>query len=383
MKITDSIKYIGVDDKKLDLFESQYIVPNGMAYNSYVIIDEKIAVMDTADKNFVDEWLSNLENALAGRTPDYLVVHHVEPDHSAGIKAFLQKYPEAKVAANAKAFKFMSQFYGDVPEANQLVIANGDTLSLGSHELVFTFAPMVHWPEVTVSYEKSEKVLFSADAFGKFGALDTDEDWACEARRYYFGIVGKYGAQVQALLAKLADLEVNVICPLHGPVLDEKLEYYINLYNIWSSYGTESEGVCICYTSVYGHTEEAALLLEKELLSLGCPKVAVNDLARCDMAEAVEDAFRYGKLVLATTTYNADIFPFMKEFISHLTEKNYQNKTIGIIENGSWAPMAAKIIKQSFENSKNIEILENVVTINSALSEENKTAVKEMAAQLK
>ena len=383
MKITDSIKYIGVDDKKLDLFESQYIVPNGMAYNSYVIIDEKIAVMDTADKNFVDEWLSNLENALAGRTPDYLVVHHVEPDHSAGIKAFLQKYPEAKVAANAKAFKFMSQFYGDVPEANQLVIANGDTLSLGSHELVFTFAPMVHWPEVTVSYEKSEKVLFSADAFGKFGALDTDEDWACEARRYYFGIVGKYGAQVQALLAKLADLEVNVICPLHGPVLDEKLEYYINLYNIWSSYGTESEGVCICYTSVYGHTEEAALLLEKELLSLGCPKVAVNDLARCDMAEAVEDAFRYGKLVLATTTYNADIFPFMKEFISHLTEKNYHNKTIGIIENGSWAPMAAKIIKQSFENSKNIEILENVVTINSALSEENKTAVKEMAAQLK
>ena len=382
MNITESIKYIGVNDRSLDLFESQYIVPEGMAYNSYVILDEKIAACDTADKNFAGEWLSNLEAALDGRAPDYLVVHHVEPDHSAGIRLFLEKYPEAKLVLNAKALKFLTQFYGDINEGRVITVSDGDTLSLGSHELSFTFAPMVHWPEVMVSYEKSEGVLFSADAFGKFGALDADEDWACEARRYYFGIVGKYGMQVQSLLKKLGGLKINAICPLHGPVLSENLDYYIGLYNTWSSYGVESEGVCICYTSVYGNTEQAVLLLEEELKRLGCPKVAVNDLARCDMAEAVEDAFRYGKLVLATTTYNADIFPFMKEFISHLTEKNYQNRTIGFIENGSWAPMAGKLMKAAFEKSKNITMLETGVTITSALSEENKVSIREMAKEL-
>lgn len=381
MKITDSIKYIGVNDRELDLFESQYEVPNGMAYNSYVIIDDKTAVMDTVDKNFTDEWLQNLKSALDGRKPDYLVIHHVEPDHSASISAFMKEYPETTLVLNQKALNMLTQFYGEVAN-NTLIAANGDTLELGRHSLTFTFAPMVHWPEVMVSYEKSEKVLFSADAFGKFGTLDTDEDWACEARRYYFGIVGKYGAQVQALFKKLEGLEISIICPLHGPVLTENIDYYIGLYNTWSSYGVESEGVCICYTSVYGHTEQAALLLGEELKALGCPKVALNDLARCDMAEAVEDAFRYGKLVLATTTYNADIFPFMKEFISHLTEKNYQNRTLGFIENGSWAPMAMKLMKSAFEKSKNITMLDTGVTIISALSDENRADIKKMAEQL-
>ena len=381
MFITNDIKYIGVNDRKLDLFESQYDVPNGMAYNSYVIIDEKIAVLDTADRNFTDEWLSNLKSALDGRKPDCLIVQHAEPDHSASIKAYFEAYPEAELLASQKALTFISQFYGELSVKSR-AISNGEELSLGKHSLSFVAAPMVHWPEVMVTFDSTDKVLFSADAFGKFGALDADEDWACEARRYYFGIVGKYGAQAQALVKKAKELQPAIICPLHGPVLNENLDYYINLYDIWTSYGVESEGVCICYTSVYGNTEKAVELLAEELKALGCPKVAVNDLARCDMAEAVEDAFRYGKLVLATTTYNAYIFPFMKEFIEHLTEKNYQNRTLGFIENGTWAPMAKKVMSAMFEKSKNITYLENSVTIKSALTDENKTAVKAMAKEL-
>lgn len=382
MHITNDIKYTGVNDRELDLFESQYDIPEGMAYNSYIILDEKVAVFDTVDRNFTDEWLANLDKALDGRTPDYLILQHAEPDHSASVKAFFERYPDATAVASAKALQFIAQFYGNSFIVNSQTVADGEELSLGKHVLKFFTAPMVHWPEVIVTYDESDKVLFSADAFGKFGALDADEDWACEARRYYFGIVGKYGAQVQQLLKKLAGVEINAICPLHGPVLNENIEYYLNLYNIWSSYGVESEGVCICYTSVYGNTKKAVEILADELKKLDCPKVAVTDLAREDMAEAVEDAFRYGKLVLATTTYNADIFPFMKEFISHLTEKNYQNRTVGFIENGTWAPMAKKVMTAMFENSKNITYLENSVTIKSALSDENIETLKAMAKEL-
>lgn len=382
MTITNDIKYIGVNDRELDLFESQYEVPEGMAYNSYVILDEKIAVFDTVDRHFTDEWLSNLKDALCGRTPDYLIVQHAEPDHSASIKAFCEAYPETAVLASAKALQFITQFYGEGFINNSKAVAEGEELCLGKHTLKFFTAPMVHWPEVIVTYDETDKVLFSADAFGKFGATDADEDWACEARRYYFGIVGKYGAQVQALLKKLAGVELQAICPLHGPVLNDNLDYYLNLYNIWSSYGVESEGVCIAYTSVYGNTKKAVELLAGELEKLGCPKIAVTDLARDDMAEAVEDAFRYGKLVLATTTYNADIFPFMKEFISHLVEKNYQNRTVGFIENGTWAPMAKKVMSGMLESSKNITYLENSVTIKSALTDENIASIKAMAKEL-
>lgn len=381
VKISDDIVYIGVNDHDVDLFEGQYAVPNGMAYNSYVILDDKIAVMDTVDERFGAEWLSNLDKALNGRTPDYLIVQHMEPDHSANIFNFLEKYPTAAVVGNAKTFVMIKNFFGSEP-VNKIAVTDGQTLNLGKHNLIFVFAPMVHWPEVMVTYDVKDKVLFSADGFGKFGALDVDEDWACEARRYYFGIVGKYGAQVQALLKKAATLAIEKICPLHGPILTENLGYYVNLYDIWSSYGVENNGVCIAYTSVYGHTKAAAELLADELKSLGCPKVAVTDLARDDMAEAVEDAFKYGKLVLATTTYNMDIFPFMREFIDHLTERNYQNRTIGIIENGSWAPAAARVIKGMFEKSKNITWLDTTVTITSSMSDDNRLAVKQMAKEL-
>ncbi|MDE6030181.1 MAG: MBL fold metallo-hydrolase [Oscillospiraceae bacterium] len=382
MNITEDIRYVGVNDHELDLFEGQYTVPNGMAYNSYVILDEKIAVMDSVDINFGDEWLKNLSEALGGRKPDYLVVQHMEPDHSANIARFVETYPEVKIVASKKAFEMMGQFYGTDYADKQVVVGEKDTLSLGKHTLTFVTAPMVHWPEVIVTYDDVDKVLFSADAFGKFGALDADEDWACEARRYYIGIVGKYGAQVQALLKKAAALDIQKICPLHGPVLTENLEYYIGLYNTWSSYGVESEGVAIAYTSVYGNTKKAAELLAEKLKEKGCPKVAVTDLAREDMAEAVEDAFRYGKLVLATTTYNAELFPFMREFIAHLIERNFQNRTIGIIENGSWAPMAAKVIKAAFEKSKNITFADNVVTIKSALNAESTAQVEALAQEL-
>ena len=382
MKITNDILYVGVNDRNVDLFEGQYIVPNGMAYNSYVILDDKIAVMDTVDEHFGDEWIDNIKRALGGRTPDYLVVQHMEPDHSANIGRFLQVYPQSTVVANAKTFVMLSNFFRGLDIPNRLVVENGQTLSLGKHQLTFVFAPMVHWPEVMVTYDSTDKVLFSADGFGKFGALDTDEDWACEARRYYFGIVGKYGAQVQALLKKAATLDIEKICPLHGPVLTENLGYYLNLYDIWSSYGVECDGVFIAYTSVYGHTKQAAELLACELKALGCAKVAMADLARDDMAEAVEDAFKYGKLILATTTYNADIFPFMREFIDHLTERNYQNRTIGVIENGSLAPMAAKVIKAKFEKSKNITWLDTTVTITSSMSDDNRLAIKQMAQEL-
>lgn len=385
MNITTDIRYIGVNDRQIDLFEGMYVVPEGMAYNSYVILDEKTAVMDTADRHFVDEWLGNLEKALEGRKPDYLVVHHMEPDHSSGIEAFMNAYPEAKVVATAKAFTMMKNFTGTDYAPRGIIAKEGDTLALGSHTLQFVTAPMVHWPEVMMSYDARDKVLFSADAFGKFGALDFDdpEGWACEARRYYFGIVGKYGAQVQAVLKKAAALEIGIICPLHGPVLSEDLGYYLNLYNTWSSYGTETDGVAIFYTSVYGHTKEAALLLEEKLKEKGCPKVAVSDLARDDMAEAVEDAFRYGKIVLATTTYNADIFPFMKEFIEHLTERNYQNRKIGLIENGSWAPTAAKVMKGMLEGCKNTTFAETEVKILSAMTEENREQIDRLAEEMK
>ena len=380
--ISQSIKYIGVNDRKIDLFEGQYTVPNGMAYNSYVIIDDKIAVMDSVDKAFKDEWLKKLADALNGRKPDYLIVQHMEPDHSANITAFMEAYPDATVVSSDKAFKMMQNFFSTDFADRRIVITEGSTLSLGSHELRFVTAPMVHWPEVIVTYETSEKVLFSADAFGKFGALDADEDWACEARRYYFGIVGKYGVQVQALLKKAAALDIKTICPLHGPVLKENLDYYINLYNIWSSYQPEEDGIMIAYTSVYGNTKKAVLQLAEDLKAKGCKKVVVNDLARCDMAEAVEDAFRYSKLVLATTTYNAQIFPFMQEFIEHLTERNYSNRTVALIENGSWAPVAAKVMRDLLSNSKNITFTENSVKILSALNSERTAQLKALADEL-
>ena len=382
MKLPQDIFYVGVNDRKIDLFEGQYVVPNGMAYNSYVILDEKVAVFDTVDAKFTHEWLDNLGNALGGRQPDYLIVQHMEPDHSANLLNFLKTYPNATVVATAKAFTMMENFFeGKTPE-KKLVAGNGDVLSLGRHELTFVHAPMVHWPEVMVTYDATSKTLFSADAFGKFGALDADEDWACEARRYYFGIVGKYGAQVQMLLKKAAALEIETICPLHGPVLSENLGHYLDLYNTWSSYGVESEGVMIAYTSVYGNTKKAVELLAEELKKRGCPKVVVTDLARDDMAEAVEDAFRYGKLILATTTYNADIFPFMRTFIGHLTERGYQNRTLGLIENGSWAPLAAKVMKELFAASKNIEWLNTTVRIKSAMNAENREQVAAMAGEL-
>ncbi len=382
--ITNDIRYIGVNDHQLDLFEGQYDVPNGMAYNSYVILDEKIAVFDSVDANFGEEWLKNLADALGGRKPDYLIIQHMEPDHSANILRFAEAYPEAILVGNAKTFVMLGQFFEHLTLADdrKLVVKDGDTLSLGKHELKFVFAPMVHWPEVMFTYDSTDKVLFSADAFGKFGALDVEEDWACEARRYYFGIVGKYGMQVQNVLKKAAALDIQTICPLHGPVLNENLGYYLDLYNTWSSYGVESEGICIAYTSVYGHTKEAAELLEKALIARGCPKVAITDLAREDMAEAVEDAFRYGKLVLATTTYNGDIFPFMKHFIDDLTERGYQNRTIGLIENGTWAPMAAKIMKGMFEKSKNLTFTETTVTIKSALNQQNREQIAALADEL-
>lgn len=382
MTITNDIRYIGVNDHDIDLFEGQYIVPEGMAYNSYVIIDEKIAVMDTVSADFGEEWLANLENALGGRKPDYLIIHHMEPDHSANIDKFISAYPEAAVVGNAKTFEMIDQFFGSGLCKNKLAVKNGDTLSLGRHELTFLFAPMVHWPEVMMSYDGADKALFSADAFGKFGALDCqDKEWDCEARRYYMGIVGKYGMQVQAVLKKAAALDIKMICPLHGPVLTGDLSHYMSLYDIWSSYGVESEGVCIAYTSVYGNTKRAAELLAKKLEERGC-KAAISDLARCDMAEAVEDAFRYGKLVLATTTYNADIFPFMRQFIDHLTERNYQNRTLGFIENGTWAPAAAKIMKAMFEKSRNINYIDTTVTLRSAMTEENAEAIDRMAEEL-
>ena len=382
MFITNDIRYVGVNDHQVDLFEGQYVVPNGMSYNSYVILDEKVAVMDTVDQNFGEEWLGNIRAELDGRKPDYLVVHHMEPDHSANIDVFLKAYPEATVVSSAKAFAMMKQFFGTDYADRRVVVGEGDTLSLGKHVLTFVTAPMVHWPEVIVSYDSCDKVLFSADGFGKFGALDVEEDWACEARRYYIGIVGKYGMQTQKLLQKAAGLDIAIICPLHGPVLTEDLGYYINLYDIWSGYKVESEGVVIAYTSVYGHTKAAVRLLERKLIENGCPKVVVNDLARCDMAEAVEDAFRYGKLVLATTTYNGDVFPFMKEFIHHLTERGYQNRTIGLVENGSWTPTAVKVMLKMFEDSKNLTFCENTVKILSALSDDSRAQIEALAKEL-
>ena len=382
MFITDDIRYVGVNDHNIDLFEGQYVVENGMAYNSYVIMDEQIAVMDTVDGNFTDEWLKNISDVIGDRKPSYLIVQHMEPDHSAYVANFLDLYKDAKVVATAKAFVMMKQFFGtDYPE-RQIVVKEGDTLSLGTHTLTFVLAPMVHWPEVMVTYDSKDKVLFSADAFGKFGALDVEEDWACEARRYYFGIVGKYGVQAQALLKKAAGLDIQTICALHGPILKENLGYYLDLYNTWSSYGVESEGVVIAYTSVYGNTKKAVELLADKLTALGCPKVTVTDLARDDMAEAVEDAFRYGKLVLATTTYNGDIFPFMKTFIEHLTERGYRNRTIGLIENGSWAPTAAKTMLKMFEGSKNLTFTDTTVTIKSAVNTENEAQIAALAEEL-
>ena len=379
MQVTKDILYVGVNDHKLDLFEGQYDVPNGMAYNSYVIMDEKIAIMDTVDKNFTHEWLDNLDKALNGRKPDYLVVQHMEPDHSANIVNFVKTYPDAKIVSSAKAFVMMKQFFGTDFEAKQVVIAEGSTLELGTHTLNFVAAPMVHWPEVMMTYDSTDKVLFSADGFGKFGALDVEEDWACEARRYYFGIVGKYGAQVQAVLKKAANLDIQVICPLHGPVLSENLGYYIGLYQTWSTYQQETEGIVIAYTSVYGNTKKAVEKLAELLKAKGCPKVVVNDLARCDMAEAVEDAFRYSKIILATTTYNAEIFPFMREFINHLTERNFANHKIGLIENGTWAPTAAKVMKGMLENCKNCTFAENTVHIKSALNDESTAQLEALA----
>ncbi len=382
ISITNDIKYVGVNDHDVDLFEGQYVVPNGMAYNSYVILDDKIAVMDTVDGRFADEWLGNVNAVCAERKPDYLVIQHMEPDHSANIAVFMEKFPEAKVVSSAQAFRMMKNFFGTEFEDRRVIVKEGDTLDLGKHKLAFVAAPMVHWPEVIVTYDTCDKVLFSADGFGKFGALDADEDWACEARRYYIGIVGKYGAQVQALLKKAAGLEITKILPLHGPILTENLGYYLDLYNTWSSYGVESEGIVIAYTSVYGNTKKAVLKLAEILKAKGCVKVAVTDLARDDMAEAVEDAFRYGKLVLATTTYNADIFPFMRTFIDHLTERNYQNRKIGFIENGSWSPTAAKVMKQMFDGSKNITFAEPVVTIMSALNDASEKQLEELAVAM-
>ena len=381
-KITEDIYYAGVNDHQVDLFEGQFAVPNGMAYNSYVIMDEKIAVMDTVDVNFGEEWLANVAEILGDRKPDYLVVQHMEPDHSANITKFVEAYPEAKVVGNAKTFQMIENFFGLNLADKQEVVTNTGTLSLGSHELTFVFAPMVHWPEVMVTYDSKDKILFSADAFGKFGALDVEEDWACEARRYYFGIVGKYGAQVQALLKKAVTLDIEKICPLHGPILTENLGYYLDLYQTWSSYGVETEGVMIAYASVYGNTKKAAELLGEELKANGCPRVVVADLAREDMAECIEDAFRHGKLVLATITYNGGVFPFMQTFIDGLKERNFQNRTIGIIENGSWAPVAAKNIKSMMEGCKNLTWTETSVTIKSGVKEETKAQIKALADEL-
>ena len=382
MTITKDIRYVGVNDHQVDLFEGQYTVPNGMSYNSYVILDEKIAVMDTVDRNFTHQWLDNIQNALQGRQPDYLVVQHMEPDHYANIANFLKIYPAATVVSSAKAFNMMKQFFGDDYADRRIVVGEGSTLCLGKHTLTFVTAPMVHWPEVIVTYDSCDKVLFSADGFGKFGALDVTEDWVNEARRYYIGIVGKYGPQVQALLKKAATLDISIICPLHGPVLTENLGDYINLYDIWSSYRAESDGIVVAYTSVYGHTKTAVEMLVRKLQEKGCPKVVVHDLARCDMAKAVEDAFCYGKLVLATTTYNADIFPFMKEFIHHLTERNFQNRTIGLMENGSWAPLAAKVMRNMFEGSKNLTFTDTTVKLFSALDDGSKAQVEALADEL-
>ena len=382
MKVTNDIKYIGVNDHQIDLFEGQYIVPNGMAYNSYVIMDEKIAVMDSVEAGFTKEWMENIQNVLGGRTPDYLIVHHMEPDHSANIVNFINQYPDVKIVASARAFTMMNNFFGIDFAEKQMVVGEGDILSLGKHQLTFLMAPMVHWPEVMMTYDSADKVLFSADAFGKFGALDVEEDWACEARRYYIGIVGKYGVQVQNVLKKVSKLDVQTICPLHGPVLSENLEYYFNLYQVWSGYQPEEEGIMIAYTSVYGNTKKAALLLAEQLKTKGNIKVVINDLARCDMAEAVEDAFRYSKIVFATTTYNGEIFPFMREFIQHLTERNFGNRTVSFIENGSWAPMAARVMKGMFEKSKNINYTDTTVKIMSALNEESIAQINALADEL-
>ena len=381
MTITNDIKYIGVNDHITDLFEGQYIVPNGMAYNSYVILDEKVAVMDTVDGKFGEEWLGKLEAELQGKKPDYLVVQHMEPDHSANIDVFLTKYPEAVVVASAKAFSMMQYFFGTDYASRRIVVGEGDTLSLGKHTLTFVAAPMVHWPEVIVTYDSYDKVLFSADGFGKFGALDVEEEWACEARRYYIGIVGKYGPQVQNLLKKAAKLDIQIIAPLHGPVLTENLGYYLNLYDIWSSYKVEDEGVVIAYTSIYGNTKKAVELLEQKLTEKGA-KVTVHDLARDDMAEAVEDAFRYGKIVLATTTYNGDIFPFMRDYIHRLTERNFQNRTVALVENGSWMPVAGKVMTKLLEGSKNLTFAQNNVKIFSALNDESRAQIEALAAEL-
>jgi flavorubredoxin len=382
MEITNDIKYVGVNDHPIDLFEGQYTVPNGMSYNSYMILDDKIAVMDTVDINFKDEWLANVAQALGGRKPDYLIIQHMEPDHSANIANFLEVYPETTVVGNAKTFAMMDQFFSLDPSVKRMTVANKGTLELGSHTLTFVFAPMVHWPEVMVTYDSTDKVLFSADGFGKFGALDVDEDWACEARRYYFGIVGKYGVPVQNLLKAAATLDISIICPLHGPVLSENLGYYLEKYNIWSSYGVEDEGVMIAYNSVYGNTKKAVEFLASKLEELGCPKVVVSDLAREDMADCVEDAFRYGKLVLATPTYNGDVFPFMKSFIHHLTERSYQNRTIALIENGSWAPTANKVMAGMLEGCKNITYTGTSVTIKSAMNADTEAAIVKLAEEL-
>ncbi len=381
-KVTDSILYVGCNDHQVDLFEGQYDVPNGMAYNSYIILDERTAVIDTVDQNFTEEWLGNVKEALAGRTPDYLLVQHMEPDHSGSIEAFVNEYPDVTVIGNKKTFVMMGQFFPNMELKNTLKFENGDTLSLGKHTLNFLFAPMVHWPEVMMTYESTEKVLFSADGFGKFGALDVEEDWACEARRYYIGIVGKFGAQVQNVLKAAAELDIQMICPLHGPILNENLGYYLNLYDLWSSYTPEDRGVCICYTSVYGNTKAAAEKLHDRLVELGIPIVEISDLARCDMAEAVEDAFRYDTLVLATTTYNGDIFPFMNQFIDHLTERNYQKRNLAFIENGTWGPTAKRVMTKKFENSKDINYLENSVTIKSALNNQSEAQLEALAEEL-
>ncbi|MBP3291583.1 MAG: FprA family A-type flavoprotein [Clostridia bacterium] len=381
MKISNDILYVGVNDHEIDLFEGQYVVPNGMAYNSYLIVDEKVAVMDSVDKGFTAEWLDNIDKALDGKAPDYLIVQHMEPDHSGSVVAFMDKYPNATIVSNSKSFVMMKQFFGTEFSERRMAVGEGDTLTLGAHTLTFVTAPMVHWPEVIVTYDNKDKVLFSADAFGKFGALDVEEDWACEARRYYFGIVGKYGVQVQGLLKKASALDVQTICPLHGPVLSENLEYHLNLYNLWSSYGVEAEGVFIAYTSVYGNTKKAVELLADKLKELGCPKVSTCDLAREDMAEAVEDAFKYGKLILATTTYNGDIFPFMRTFIDALTERGYQNRQIGFMENGTWAPMATKIMKGMLEGGKNLTFAETNVKIRSAVNEANLAEIEALAKE--
>ncbi len=380
--VTNDIIYVGVNDHKVDLFEGQYKVPNGMSYNSYVVLDEKVTVFDTVDANFNDEWLENVNKALNGRKPDYLVVQHMEPDHSANVFNFAKAYPEAKIVGNAKTFVMIKQFFGTAFEDRQVVVKDGESLCTGKHTFTFVFAPMVHWPEVMVTYDSFDKVLFSADGFGKFGALDVEEDWADEARRYYIGIVGKYGKPVQALLKKASALDIQIICPLHGPILTENLGYYLNLYNTWSSYAVEEDGIVLAYTSVYGNTKKAVELLAEELKNLGCEKVVVDDLARCDMSKAVADAFRYGKLVLATLTYNGDVFPFMRDFIDHLTERSYQNRTIGLIENGSWAPTAAKVMKAKFEKSSNINFVDTVVTVKSALDDTAKEAIKKLAQEI-